>query len=80
MENSITPLGELLLQIIEKAGKPVKRSEIAKAIERPGNQLNPHDKELLSRLAADGLIDEYKEKVGTVKTVWMYRIADGERK
>jgi predicted transcriptional regulator len=77
MTTELTPLQQVLLNVLRGANDWMSRSKIADELERP-NRLNPHDVKMLERLVDDGLVEKSKRVLSgaTVQTEYIYRTID----
>lgn len=74
MSKSLTPLAKRLLRAVQTGnGEWMSRSQIAEDLGRPRNRLNPHDRNLLEQMVADGLLDAEERQIGVVQTERVYR-------
>lgn len=69
----VTQLSDLILEKLRESGQWMTRREIAQAMGRPGNRLNPYDVQLLEVLASQKLVEIAQRKIGIVQTENIYR-------
>lgn len=72
MKGDMGKLKEKILEVLRDSGGWMSRAEIAQALNRP-TRLQPYDVELIEELISEGLVEQEKELVGTVKEVYKYR-------
>ena len=70
----LTPLGERLLEILQRAGDWMTRKQIAAELGRQGDQLTPDEWRVLRELATDHRIDMSQRKIGAMRHEYIYKV------